>query len=44
MLSEFNELPDPIQFGNHRSCYASYTNLRDFKSDCATTTENEKIT
>ena len=42
MLSEFNEPSDPIQFGKHRNCYASYTNLRDFKSDCTTTTENGK--
>ena len=44
MLSEFNELTDPIQFGMHRNCYESYTNLRDFKSNCTTTTENRKST
>ena len=44
MLSDFNELPDPIQFGKHRSCHASYTNLRDFKSVCTNTTENRKST
>ena len=44
MLSEFNELPDPIQFGKHRSCYASYTNFTDFEFDCTTTTENRKST
>ena len=44
MLSEFNELPDPIQFGKHRNYYASYTNLKDFKFDCTTTTETRKST
>ena len=44
MLSEFNELSDPIQFGKHRNCFASYTNLKVFKSDCTTITENRKIT
>ena len=44
MLSEFSEVPDPIQFGKYRNCYVSYTNLRDFKSDCTTTAENRKST
>ena len=44
MVSEFNDLPDPIPFGKHRSCYANYTDLTDFKSDCKTTTKNRKST
>ena len=44
MMSKFNGLPGPVQSGKHRNCYPSYTNLRDFKSDCTTTTENKKST
>ena len=44
MLSELNDLPDSIQFRKHPSCYSSYTNLKDFKYDCKTTTKNRKST
>ena len=39
LLSEFANIPDPVLFGKHRNCYASYTNLRDVKTEIKDTQE-----
>ena len=41
MLSSFNELLDPLQFGKHKSCYNSYTNPRNL--DKFPAIEKEKV-
>jgi len=28
LLSGFENIPDPAQYGKHRTCYAVYTNLK----------------
>ena len=29
LLADFDEIPDPKRYVKHKSCYATYTNLRD---------------